>query len=452
MKKNMHITGMELTFSAQDNILSTTDLDGQITYINKNFITISGFTSDGLIGQNHHIVRHPDMPAEVFRTFWTDLRANKSWMGIVKKRCKNSDHYWVDSYATPIKKNGKTEEYQSVERKTKAEYITIAEAVYTALTSEKSLENINDSISQPSKLILSILVCLLLPLITYFITDSKLWMFVFTVLASLFSCGTAFLFTRPIIEVLKRRNTTNEERIARYICSGRNDKAVSLSLPIKKLGSENAAPIGRINDMSSTLSENAQSLSVAVVQSENGTLRQFEQTEHVASAVDENASTIMELKQPISNDSKTIDNVANSSNEVEKFLDVIMTLANSTQSATKEIREVFGQLQSDVKAAVAAMRTGETIAGLSVTKHHDTTKTLGSILVAIKTISGKSELITSAVREQNAVTESVLDIKSNAQENLEAVKLSGTVATKTVNITKRLDQLTNQFWETQQGF
>lgn len=186
--------------------------------------------------------------------------------------------------------------------------------------------------------------------------------------------------------------------------------------------------------------------------STNGTLRQFEQTEQVASAVDENAGTIMELKQPISNDSKTIDYVANSSNEVEKILDVIMALANSTQSATKEIREVFGQLQSDVKAAVTAMRSGETIAGLSVTKHHDTAKTLGSILVAIKTISGKSELITSAVREQNVVTESVSDIKSNAQENLEAVKLSGTVATKTVNITKRLDQLTNQFWETQQGF
>lgn len=104
MKNNLPVSGVELSFSPSVNILSTTDLDGKITYINKDFIDVSGFTKDELIGQNHHIVRHPDMPPAVFKMFWTDLRAEKSWMGIVKNRCKNGDHYWVDAYATPIKK------------------------------------------------------------------------------------------------------------------------------------------------------------------------------------------------------------------------------------------------------------------------------------------------------------------------------------------------------------
>ncbi len=56
MKKNLPITNEEKTFPATTNILSTTDLDGKITYINKDFINISGFTKSELLGENHHIV------------------------------------------------------------------------------------------------------------------------------------------------------------------------------------------------------------------------------------------------------------------------------------------------------------------------------------------------------------------------------------------------------------
>mgnify|MGYP003148177393 FL=1 len=100
MKKNLPITNIEKLFSPHANILSTTNLKGQITYINKDFIDISGFTEDELIGNNHHIVRHPDMPSPVFKMFWSDLQKENSWMGIVKNRCKNGDHYWVDAYVS----------------------------------------------------------------------------------------------------------------------------------------------------------------------------------------------------------------------------------------------------------------------------------------------------------------------------------------------------------------
>ena len=66
MKINMPVTQHEVELNDADRIVSKTDLKGQITFINQDFIRISGFSEDELIGQPHNIVRHPDMPIEAF--------------------------------------------------------------------------------------------------------------------------------------------------------------------------------------------------------------------------------------------------------------------------------------------------------------------------------------------------------------------------------------------------
>jgi aerotaxis receptor len=137
MKKNLPITGVEKTFSEDANILSTTDLKGSITYINKDFIDISGFEADELVGFNHNIVRHPEMPPAAFQNLWDTVKEGRSWMGIVKNRCKNGDHYWVDAYVTPIRENGQTVEYQSVRSLAKEEYRARADKLYQQLNQGK---------------------------------------------------------------------------------------------------------------------------------------------------------------------------------------------------------------------------------------------------------------------------------------------------------------------------
>ncbi len=210
MKNNLHITGVEQTFPAHHNILSTTNLAGKITYINKDFIQISGFTSDELIGQNHHIVRHPDMPAAVFKMFWTDLRADKSWMGIVKNRCKNGDHYWVDAYVTPIKKNGTTEEYQSVRRKAKPEYIQRAAAVYRAIKAGKPLRHIADAMPLPAKLMLAVAVCALVPALAVLLSATTIWLLSAVVLAAVLGCGAVFWCTQPLMQFEPETSASGE--------------------------------------------------------------------------------------------------------------------------------------------------------------------------------------------------------------------------------------------------
>lgn len=133
MKKNLPVTQIEECFANNANILSTTDLKGAITYVNDDFINISGFSQDELIGNNHNMVRHSDMPPAAFQDLWNTVKSGNSWMGMVKNRCKNGNHYWIDAYVTPIKKNGKVAEYQSVRRKPDIDFVHRANQIYPML-------------------------------------------------------------------------------------------------------------------------------------------------------------------------------------------------------------------------------------------------------------------------------------------------------------------------------
>ncbi|MCU7801244.1 MAG: PAS domain-containing protein [gamma proteobacterium symbiont of Lucinoma myriamae] len=130
MKKNLPVTNKEILLSKQDSIISITDLKGQITYINETFLSISGFSEDELLGQSHNIVRHPDMPSAAFKDLWSNIKAGKTWQGIVKNRCKNGDHYWVKAFVTPIYSNNKITGYQSIRSKASEKELAQAQILY----------------------------------------------------------------------------------------------------------------------------------------------------------------------------------------------------------------------------------------------------------------------------------------------------------------------------------
>ena len=114
MKINMPITSTEVFLEKGKILVSKTDLMGCITYVNDAFVEISGFTREELMGAEHNIVRHPDMPAEAFEDLWISLKQLRPWQGLVKNRCKNGDYYWVSANAIPLFKDGKVYGYLSV--------------------------------------------------------------------------------------------------------------------------------------------------------------------------------------------------------------------------------------------------------------------------------------------------------------------------------------------------
>ena len=124
------MTSVEYVLKETDSIVSKTDLKGIITYINEDFLRISGFQESELIGVSHNIVRHPDMPVEAFADLWASLKESRPWTGFVKNRCKNGDYYWVLANATPIYESGQCIGYMSVRSKPSPEQISAASSAY----------------------------------------------------------------------------------------------------------------------------------------------------------------------------------------------------------------------------------------------------------------------------------------------------------------------------------
>lgn len=130
MKINLPVTGQEKLFPAEYSLVSMTDTKGIITYAHNAFLEVSGYSRQELVGINHNIIRHPDTPPAIFETMWATLKRGFPWHGIVKNRCKNGDHYWVDAKVVPIKKNGEIIGYMSVRSCPSRQAVAAAEESY----------------------------------------------------------------------------------------------------------------------------------------------------------------------------------------------------------------------------------------------------------------------------------------------------------------------------------
>jgi len=86
----------------EKSIVSKADINGTITYVNKPFEEISGYTIEELIGQSHNIIRHEDTPCELFEDMWKTILSKKVWSGKIKNKKKNGDFYIVDTVIKPI--------------------------------------------------------------------------------------------------------------------------------------------------------------------------------------------------------------------------------------------------------------------------------------------------------------------------------------------------------------
>ncbi|WP_288320082.1 PAS domain S-box protein [uncultured Haemophilus sp.] len=98
-------------------VISTTDLQGVITYANDLFCKLTGYSREELIGQPHNLVRHPSVPKEVYKDMWDTIQAGKIWTGIVPNVGKGGVVYVVDTTVQPIfDEAGNITSYISVRR------------------------------------------------------------------------------------------------------------------------------------------------------------------------------------------------------------------------------------------------------------------------------------------------------------------------------------------------
>lgn len=118
-------------------IVSSTDLKGIVTYANRKFCEMSGYSKEQLVGSNHNIIRHPDMPRVAFENLWNSIRVGNDWEGIIKNLRQDGRYYWVHTYITPTKDNDRIVGYSAARRPATNEEIINASLLYSELLQQE---------------------------------------------------------------------------------------------------------------------------------------------------------------------------------------------------------------------------------------------------------------------------------------------------------------------------
>jgi len=246
MKNNQPVSNNEVYMREGSVIVSRTDLKGLITYINQDFLDISGFTEIELIGKSHNVVRHPDMPAAAFQDLWETSKLGKPWVGMVKNRCKNGDHYWVEANVTPVFKDGQIHEYMSVRKMPSREQIASAETLYrnlntgTASLAPTMMSRISALFSIRTRLIAAFSIMALIILIMGLLgegqsTASLSFMFFGIVLAMIFIFLTISSVIKPLEKLSDLVKKLQEDPVNTDMDINRSDEIGDLQRSLKSI-------------------------------------------------------------------------------------------------------------------------------------------------------------------------------------------------------------------------
>ncbi len=450
MKINHPVTGVEREFSIDANILSTTDLKGAITYINPDFIDVSGFPEDELMHLNHNVVRHPDMPPAAFQNLWDTIKSGKPWMGIVKNRCKNGDHYWVDALVTPIERNGQVLEYQSVRYKPERAAVDRAEPLYKKLLDGKGApRSLRGRIGLRNLLVLGNLLALTPALLFSLVPSLQTYVWAGGLLSAVLIVVTNSLLTRPLGEVMKRARGIFDNPLMSRIYTGRDDEFGQILLAMRMRRSQLNAVIGRLSDTTRILKETAGVTSEAAHQASEGVNTQRSEIEQVATAMTEMSATVQEVAR---NAALTAEQTAASQQEsqqgqevVEEVINAIHRLSDEISQSSTAIQELssfsenIGNILAVIKgiaeqtnllalnAAIEAARAGEQGRGFAVvadevrtlaSRTHDSTQEIEQM---IENLQGGVKQVVGVMDRSQASSETCVEIAARAGETLRSL-------------------------------
>ncbi|MFI7801345.1 aerotaxis receptor [Pseudomonas sp. DD1] len=449
MKINLPVTGRNVDIAQDANILSTTDLGSSITYANQDFIDVSGYSREELLGAPHNLLRHPDMPSAAFAHMWQTLKSGRSWMGMVKNRCKNGDHYWVSAYASPVTRDGVAVEYQSVRTRPDARRVMAAERVYARLRT--GTRRMRPVLEMPLKLSLVTGATCALTWGAGVGLANYPWAVQVLGLAAVGAVGIlgVNLLLRPLRQLSERARQIADNPVSQAIYTGRADELGQIEFAMQMLEAQVGAVVGRIGDASQRLSGHAAALVEQLDSSHSSTLGQQSQTDQVATAIHEMAASVAQVANHAQQASKAADQAGSETREghqrVDESRDAVLRLSQELARATTVIHQleshsgdISGVLEViraiaeqtnllALNAAIEAARAGEQGRGFAVVADEvrglaqRTQQSTNEIQRMISTLQGGARDAVMAMEQSSQHVEASVDHAQRAASALDGI-------------------------------
>lgn len=344
MRTNLPLTGIELTFLQSQRLISATDIQGNIIYCNDEFEAVSGFTREELIGSPHNLVRHPDMPPSIYEHMWQCLKSGRSWMGIVKNRCKNGDHYWVEAYITPIFDNGLLLGYESVRTQPFRDRVDRAAALYASI-------NAGTVITPFSKALRFSLLQMMIPVAVGLAAAGLIWLAGSSITsASICLIGvltTGFLVSRDFekrIEsaLLEVPDAFDNELAARVFTQDR-DVTAKLRMVLISEAARIRTVLTRLSDYAEQTSQGAADAQVLASKTKQALIEQRAEADMAATAMTEMTASINEVA---SNIQLTADQASSASYLVKHGDEVAKTTLSMIEALSVTVEQVTSAVES----------------------------------------------------------------------------------------------------------
>lgn len=401
MRQNLPVTQVEYVLHESETIVSKTDLHGNITYANDDFIRISGYTESELIGAPQNILRHPDMPAEAFADLWHTIQAGKSWTGLVKNRCKNGDFYWVEATAAPLIKDAKVVGYTSIRVKPSRQQINAAETAYRAIKDGDHRLQIHEGAAIPRRrwsplqwhaqlsistrlLSFVVLMALLNAAIAWSSYSGRVSGSSDLLGFSLAMCGMVMAITfglncyqsiiPPLLQAASDIAVMSAGDLSGKIQSHGENEIGQMTQSLRVLQTNIKLLVGQIKQATEQVSQGANEIAIGNHDLSARTETQASSLEETASSIEELTSTV---KQNADNAHKATDIVVETAAFADKggqvVANVVQTMGSIKESSAK-IADIIGVIdgiafQTNIlalNAAVEAARAGEQGRGFAV--------------------------------------------------------------------------------------
>lgn len=367
----------ETILNDSEELISTTDLNGDITYANEAFCRVAEYDYEELVGQHHNIVRHPDMPKEAFKDLWEHLKNGETWRGAVKNKTKSGGYYWVDAFVSPIFENNQLVGYQSVRRKISDEQKQKASSLYESINKGK---NINPWYKQDK-----------FNHLFYFISAIivSVGSFFFPYLSFLLIVLPFFFYKEYLVDAPKyfKELKKSYSSVSKLVYSGPKSFHHA-DFHIKMYEGKLNTIIGRITDSGKNLHDSSSELLSSSKVAKKGVEEETHELHQISTSIEQMTATISEVAE---NTAETSDKVKFAHDECHTARDIMDEAMDSIHQLSKEveqssihsvelsekaqkINEVMSEIQGiadqtnllALNAAIEAARAGEHGRGFSV--------------------------------------------------------------------------------------